>query len=138
MAEERAPKVSMYLQFFGESFDPDAITRDLGIQPHDHGRKGELIPTRGVPRRRDRWLLHIEDRETFYIGELITDLQALVAGKESAIRQVCTDHEVTVAVECAVLQPENLSSPHVLFPADFVAWVASINGTIEVDSTACG
>jgi len=47
MAPKPLPTVSFYFRFYGESFDPDEITRRLGIEPITHFRPGDPITEDG-------------------------------------------------------------------------------------------
>ena len=44
----------VYFAFYGEDFDPDALTQFLGIEPTDAWKKGTRLPEHGLPKA-DQW-----------------------------------------------------------------------------------
>jgi hypothetical protein len=133
MALEHSPTVGIYFRFYGTAFDPDEITRRLGIEPTSHYRAGDSAAGRTVPHRRDGWMIKIGPRETFEIEDLLQELQNQVDVTGAAVKQVCTDLQVQAVVVCAIVQPASASTPALEFPASFLEWVAGMGASINVD-----
>jgi Domain of unknown function (DUF4279) len=135
MAPKRLPTVSFYFRFYGDSFDPDEITRRLGIEPTTQFRPGDPITEDGKGRRRHHgWMVKIGERETLKVDDLLRELRERISVSSETIRQVCNDLNVNPVVVCGVRQHETAeTTPALMFPADFVAWVAEIDASIDVD-----
>lgn len=66
------PSIQLSLRFQAESFDPDEITRRLGIEPTTISMPGAPITPDGLGRgRRYGWKLAVEERETLELGTLL-------------------------------------------------------------------
>jgi hypothetical protein len=126
------PTVSMYLDFYGQSFDPDEITRRLDIKPTTTFCVGDPMPPTTAHRRRDGWMLEIGPVETFYITELLSELKTNVSVAPEEVKKLCSDLQVEVVVTC-VVETSGRKTPALDFPAEFVQWVASLGGKINVD-----
>jgi hypothetical protein len=71
-----------------DSFDPNEITRRVGIHPSDCWRKGELHPKTGRERKFSRWSLRSRLDEQMSLEEHIRDVLAQLEQSSSAFQQV--------------------------------------------------
>jgi hypothetical protein len=133
MKKDRLPRVSAYFRFFGESYDPDEITRRLGVTPTESFRIGDPIPKRSVLRKDDGWIVEIPPRETYELGGIIADLQSLIPVPGSAVKELCQDLKLEAVCEFAVLQPSEKSTPNMDFPPPFIDWLSERGASINVD-----
>jgi hypothetical protein len=135
MASKQLPTVSFYFRFYGDSFDPDKITRRLGIKPTASYRPGDPIMQDGKGRRRHYgWLIMSGEHETLKIDDLLRELRERINVPSHTIKQVCSDLGVNLVIVCGVRQHETAeTTPALFFPDDFVAWVAEIGGSLDVD-----
>ena len=129
------PTVKIYFRFYGESFDPDEITRRLGIEPTIHFRPGDPITKDGQGSRRGYgWMIKIGGRETLEIDDILQELRERVNVSSATIRQLCNDLGVEAVVVCGVGQHESAeTTPALFFPVDFIEWVAEMGASLNVD-----
>jgi hypothetical protein len=133
MKSDGLPRVSAYFRFFGESFDPDEITRRLGVTPTKSFRVGDSIRLRSVLRTVDGWIVEIPPRETYELGGIIADLKGLIPVSGGAVKELCRDLELEAVCEFAVLQPSEKSPPNMDFPPPFIDWLSERGASINVD-----
>jgi hypothetical protein len=134
------PIVSVHFDFYGESFDPDAITQRLGIEPTTHFRAGDPMSLGTGHRKRDRWILTVGDKEVLHIDDMLKELRGAINVSPQEIRNVCSELAVEAVVTCMVLpQPPQTPAtgspqmPSMEFPPDFVEWVASLGARLSID-----
>jgi hypothetical protein len=125
----------MYFRFYGDSFDPDEITRRLGIQPTIRFRPGDPITKDGQGRRRGYgWMLKVDGRDTIEIADMLHELQQRVSVPAQKVREVCSDLGVEPVVICGVGQHEDAdTTPALFFPADFIEWLNEMSASLNVD-----
>lgn len=128
------PKVLLCFRFYGEEFDPDEITRRLGLEPTSIFRPGDPITTDGRGRRRRfGWRLKVGYRETLELDGLIGEFRDLVDVPGALVRQICDELDVEAVVLCGVLQGDSEILPALAFPADFLEWVSRLGASLDVD-----
>lgn len=126
------PVVSVHFDFYGESFDPDVITKRLSIKPTGHFLAGDPMSLGTGRRRRDCWTLMVGDTETLYVDDMLEELRAAFTASPEAVKELCSELDVEAVVTCMVL-PQSRQMPAMDFPADFVDWAASLGAGITVD-----
>lgn len=107
-ADETFPRVWVSFDLIGASFDPDAITAQLGVEPTSHHRTGDPIFANRGRRRHDRWRVTIGPHVTIEIGSMLSELLARMKPGEQKLRQVCAQHSVEPAITCDVRCRTNL------------------------------
>jgi hypothetical protein len=131
---EASPIVRLDLRFFGEAFDPDEITRQLGIEPTTAFRPDDPITPDGEGRRRGfGWRLTALEREGLDIQDMLQEFRGRIPVPGQLMRQVCRDLDVRAVVFCGVRQHGSQTTPALTFPPDFVGWVAELGASIEID-----
>lgn len=135
MSTERLPTVRLFFRFYGESFDPDEITRRLGIEPTYKFGPGDSVTEDGRGRRRHSgWMIEVGGQETIEIDALLQELRKSVEVSAEAVRQLCDDLGVEAVVLCGVGQHEDaITTPALSFPTDFLEWVAEMGASLDVD-----
>ena len=137
---EQWPLVSLYLRFYseesdpGEHFDPEEITRRLGIEPTTQFRLGDPITADGEgKRRRSGWILNIARQETLQIDGMLQEMRNRLSSAKDVIPQICKDLRVRAVILCGVSRNESDHMPALDFPPSFTRWVASLGASIYVD-----
>ncbi len=137
---ELRPVVSMYLRFYsensepGEHFDPDEVTRRLGIEPTTQFRPGDPITEDGEGRRRrSGWILEFAEQETLQIEEMLDEVKRQINVAGSAIPQICRDLKVQAVILCGVRRNGSDAMPALGFSPRFIDWAASLELSINVD-----
>lgn len=132
-APQTLPSIQMSLRFRGEHFDPDEISRRVGIEPTTTFIPGDPISANGAGRRRrPGWKLAVE-AETLELGDLLTQFRDRVSVPGAVVKEVCADLGVTAVVTCSVLQRGHESTPALIFTADFLGWVSGLGASLDVD-----
>jgi hypothetical protein len=131
-ADETFPRVWVSFDFIGVSFDPDAITAQLGVEPTSRHRIGAPIFADQGRYRDDRWRVTIGPHVTVEIGSMFSELMDHMKPGETKLHQVCKQHSVEAAITCAI-EPTSSVTPQILFPMDLVRWAAQYNVELAVD-----
>jgi hypothetical protein len=135
MMSEPLPSVRIYFCLQGQSFDPEEVTRRLGIKPTASFRPGDPITKDGQGHRLGYgWMLKVGEHETIEIDDLLRELQETLSGPTTFIKELCDDLGLKPVVICGVGQHESATTtPTLFFPADFVNWLAEIEASLDVD-----
>lgn len=131
-ADETFPRVWVSFDLIGASFDPDAITAQLGVEPTSHHRIGDPIFADQGRYRDDRWRVTIGPHITVEIGPMLSELMTRMKPGETKLHQVYMQHNVEAAITCAV-EPTSSVTPQILFPMDLVRWAAQHDVELAVD-----
>jgi hypothetical protein len=128
------PRVAFYFRFFGDVFDPDEITRRIGIEPTTQFRPGDPITEDGEGSRRGYgWFVKVGYAETLAIDDLIQELRIRIDVSPSTVRQVCKDLDLELKVVCGVGQHESEATPALCFPPDFLEWLTELGAGLDID-----
>lgn len=125
----------MYFRFYGERFNPDEITRRLGIEPTTSFRPGDPITKDGKGiRRHYGWMLKVEGSGPFEIDGLLQEFRRRVPVPAEAVRQLCRDLSVDLVIACGVgIRDLGVSAPDLYFPSEFLNWVTDLGASLNVD-----
>jgi hypothetical protein len=133
MSEDSLPVVKVSFRLRGASFDPDEVTRRLGLEPTDAYRAGEPISRRGLGKHReDGWAIQIGPRETLEIAPMLRELRDLVGVEPEKLREVCTDLGLRAVIYIPI-EPTSSQAPSAEIPEDIIAWAAEFGASIDVD-----
>jgi hypothetical protein len=77
------PKISVRLYVTGESMDPAAVTRTLGLDPSVTWRKGEKR-TGIVPAKLDTWAYYVGDSEDVDLTPLLNEMLEVLLPRREA------------------------------------------------------
>jgi len=78
-----------YFALYGD-FDPDTITAQLGINPSESWRKGDLHPRRQYERKQSHWSLYSRLDESAALEEHIIDVLEQLDAKPDIVQELCT------------------------------------------------
>jgi hypothetical protein len=132
---KRLPRVDLYLRFYGETFDPDEITKRLGVEPTYSFRPGDPITKDGKGKRRDYgWMIEVKGFNPWENDDLLREFRQRVAVSPEAVRQLCRDLSINPVVICGVgIRDTAESAPDLYFPNEFLAWIAELGASLNVD-----
>ena len=74
-----------------DSFDPEDITRRIGVQPTESWRKGDLHPKTRHERKFSRWSLRSRLNDEAYLEEHVRDVLAQLEQNVSAFQQLAQE-----------------------------------------------
>lgn len=131
------PKVKLYFRFYGDSFDPDEITRRLKLEPTAQRRQGDPITKDGRGSYKDHsWMVKIGPSETLDIGGMLRELRKRIDVAPRSVRELCSDLHLDLVIVCAVGGEEADTMPAMFFPTEFLQWVVELGASLNVDVTA--
>jgi hypothetical protein len=128
------PRVKLYFRFYGEKFDPDEITRRLGIEPTISFRPGEPITKdgRGI-RRGYGWMVKVGRCGILDIDDLLQEFRQHLEVDADTIRQLCRDLNLNLVIVCGVGIGGSDTAPTLFFPTWFLEWVTELDASLNVD-----
>jgi Domain of unknown function (DUF4279) len=144
MPSESLPEVWISLDLVAREsgevdFDPDYVTRELGVVPTQQNRVGDAIRAGQGRRTFTRWRLSVGPADTLTIDAMMAEMLLLVRPASSRLRSVSKQIGVTPVLTCAV-RPRATGAtdggyvtPDVRFPLDIVQWAAENAVVLAVD-----
>lgn len=134
---EKLPKVQLYFRFYGDSFDPDEISRRLGLIPTTSYKPGDVITKDGKGKRLGYgWVLKVDGGRTIEIDDLLREFRQQVDVSPTLVRQVSQKLGVQPAIVCGVGAEAADVMPALVFPDDFIGWAADLGAALYVDVIA--
>ena len=118
----------------GHDFDPDEITRELGVIPtskHKTGDPGRYKP----PLDFSAWELSTEEMETPDIDPLVTRIYDQLTGKSSEIRRLIEKYELKAVLEVVLWIDTNQeeSTPALGFDDKVISFLHQVGAVIDID-----
>jgi hypothetical protein len=130
---EGVPRVGLYFRFYGENFDPDEVTRRLGIEPTNSFRPGDPLTKSGHGERRSPgWIMHV-GRSTFEIDDVLPEFRQRLDVSPHTVRKLCSDLNLNLVIICGVGLGGAEAAPGLYFPTEFLKWVTEMGADLNVD-----
>lgn len=122
----------VYFALFADEFDPDEVTKIIGIEPTKTRRKGNPIP------KHTSWVYstgQVED-EVVDVYEMSSSLIAKLAPHAEEIikakEKFCL--EAVLEVVLTVTPDDSKSTPAIGFESEVIAFVHKVGATIDIDT----
>jgi hypothetical protein len=128
------PVVSAMLLLRDAPFDPDDITRRVGLQPTISYRRGDPGPFE-QPRKRDFWGVTVGPQETLDVQALLQVLMDQVHPRLAPIGEVCAELGLTPVVSCTIELKSSLT-PVIQLSRGIVQQWADLGEILEIDVLA--
>ena len=96
MTETVVSKIKTEIVVSGDSWDPDELTRNIGIEPIEITRKGEERPNGRPPAPNTSWSIDSPWMHTDNIEDPVKIILSQVSGKENQIAKFAKDKELKV------------------------------------------
>ncbi len=127
-------EICIYLAIFGDDFDPDELTKTIGIAPTHTYRKGDSVsPGSKAPKRsEDCWEYNLGNIRTIDSDEISDRIEETFKDKVIAMRQLITQRSLCVRLY-VVLYIDPWQTPAVGFKPSFIKMLGDINAEIEMD-----
>lgn len=126
----------VYFALFGDDFEPDDLTKHLGISPTSISRKGSKIP--GKTPVCSSWELSTDNIANNYID--VFDLSASLIEKLKPKKELILDAKIRFNLS-AILEVvlwisvnEEHSTPAIGFDIDTIKFLGEIGASIDVDT----
>lgn len=117
---------------YGDEFDPNFITKQLGIDPCETYLKGELIKNGRIARKETSWSINTGYQDSFDINDQLGIITAQIRGKAEALVKI--KQELTVKMLfMIVVNIERNEAPAMYFERDFLSFVNEIGAEIGFD-----
>ena len=126
----------VYFALDGDDFDPDEVTKFLGIEPTSVKRKGSRVPGR-IPKR-NSWVLSTENIINDYIDvyEMSTQIVNRLKPKKELILKVKERFNVLPRFEVVLWfsMNEEHSTPAIGFEVETIQFLGEIGAFIDIDT----
>ena len=129
-------QVMVYFSMFADEFPLDAVTKQLGIEPTESYKKGDIIkkisPTENHVRSYTRWKLSTGYQESLDVGGQM-DMIINQIGDKSA---VINDLKKQFGLDCRftiVIIMNNGYTPGLYLNQSIIAFANSINADFDID-----
>jgi hypothetical protein len=116
----------------GITFDPDYVTRALGIEPTQQNRSGDPIHDGQGRWTFTRWRISEGPLETVTITGMLDQVISRLSTAGQKLNTVCDEIGVEPILTCTV-EPQSAETPDVTFPRPVVQWAANNNVALAVD-----
>src|SRR5207253_7204987 len=132
------PEVEVHFKLVGE-FDPEVVTRALGLSPTRTWRSGERLGTSLVTFDTDGWRVTAGPRGTLAAGELVRELLLLLApiGPKLAALRSQTKLKTILTVR-VYIPPERDAAPYLYVENDLMQQLADLDAALDVDIMLLG
>jgi hypothetical protein len=104
-------------------FEPDDISRQLGLNPTWSQRKGDIHPGSGRPRLNDEWCLACADDDFGDVGDQIISLVVKLTPKATTVAELSTKFDGTMHLVAYL----NGNYPGFFLTASILRDLASLN-----------
>ncbi len=129
-------QVMVYFSMFADEFPLDAVTKQLGIEPTESYKKGDIIkkisPTENHVRSYTRWKLSTGYQESLDVGGQMDMIIDQIGDKSAVIndlkRQFGLDCRFTI-----VIIMNNGYTPGLYLDQSIIAFANSINADFDID-----
>lgn len=125
-------KIRIDFSVFGESFNPNELTRLVDIIPTSTGLKGQLIPNRNITCKECAWDYSTGPRETLQFDDLSTQVVTLFKNKISIINDFVAQHNLSIKI-FVVIEIQQKQPPSLYLDKEFLMFVNNINAEIDMD-----
>ncbi len=121
----------VYFKLVGE-FDPDAVTKDLGIEPTSIRNKGRPLP------EYDSWEYSQGKKsgELINVYEMSSSLVKLLEPKADAIAEAIKKYNLSAELQVVlwITMDESISTPTVGFDERTIQFLNKVGASIDVDT----
>ncbi|MES2777139.1 MAG: DUF4279 domain-containing protein [Bacteroidota bacterium] len=97
----------VYFALEGDNFNPDEVTKRLGVLPTKIRRKGEPVGNNGMKNKFSAWYLHTEKTDNLFVKNLVKDVVERLFDKIDIINGLKKDFHLTSILETVLLIDEN-------------------------------
>jgi hypothetical protein len=81
-------------------------------------------------------MIKIGPQETWGIEGMLQELRERADVSASAVKQLCADLQIELVIVCGVGGEQADTMPAMLFPTEFLKWVADLGASLDVDVLA--
>ena len=131
---EHNNEICVYLSIFGDDFDPEDLTKAIGIKPTHTHRKGDIFrpESPSLRRKEDAWDYNLGYVHTIDSDEISDVIEETFQGKIEVTSQFITEHSLFVKLY-VVLNMDPWQTPAVGFKRSFVKMLGDLDAEIEMD-----
>jgi hypothetical protein len=125
-------EAEVYFALYGPDFDPDEVTRLVGLQPTSITRRSDPRPKQSILKvssgKVENDVIDIYDMSSALVAKLAPYSDKIA----SARRQM--NVEAVLEVVLWITMDETKSTPAIGFDADVLSFVVAVGATIDVDT----
>jgi len=125
-------KGEVYFMLFGEDFDPETVSRELGVSPSRTRIKADPTP------RKSMWIYSKGEKEHELIdiyamaSSVVSDLQPYAEKIGESMRKHNLDAVLEVVLEISV--DDSISTPAIGFDKNVIEFLSKIGASIDIDT----
>lgn len=125
-------EAEVYFALYGDEFDPDAVTRMVGIEPTSIKRKKDPIPKHTWW----RYSLGKIENDVINIYDMSAALIAVLQPHQEKIAQVKTSHSLNAVLSVVlwITCDETISTPAIGFDENVISFLNTVGATIDIDT----
>jgi hypothetical protein len=122
----------VYFALYADEFDPDEVTKIIGIEPTKTRRKGNPIPRctfweYSTGKIEDE-VVDVYEMSSSLVATLVPHADKIIQAKERFGLQAVLEVVLTVTPD------ESKSTPTIGFEAEVIAFVHNVGATIDIDT----
>ena len=129
-------QVMVYFSMFANEFPLDAVTKQLGIEPTESYKKGDIIkkisPTENHVRSYTCWKLSTGYQESLDVGEQMDMIIDQIGDKSAIINDLKRQFELDCRFTI-VIKMNNGYTPGLYLDQSIIAFANSINADFDMD-----
>jgi len=119
---------------YGDSFDPNLVSKELLITATKQWLKGEAIHSHPKsPKRKETcWRLTAPKMSGYYVEDGLMHIYQRLYSKQSEIIKLVKEHGLEVDLEIVIRFTETEDIPAVVIPPHILSFLASLNANLKV------
>jgi hypothetical protein len=133
-------RIAINLTIFGEKFNPEDLSKYIGIMASSMWRKGDIVPPfKGTYRldirlrKHDFWQYSSSFIETLDFEEVSNVFVNIISPKIENIKQFVEENNLEIVLNI-IVKVENNETPGIHFNMPFIHLANSLNAEIDVDT----
>lgn len=127
-----AAQISAAFTLTGIGFDPDEVSRILGLIPTKVWRYGNQIQNTLLKREHDGWSLSTELSERGDLSKQVNIILEILYEKSHDIKKICEDFNINGEISC-VIYAKLEELPEIHFSHEIIRKASELNAEIDVD-----
>lgn len=128
-------KIKVYLTLIGEDFDPEAVSRQIGMPPDEIRLPGEIL---GNGRRfgHTEWSLETEREDRDDLEPLLRRLLNRLPCSPRRLKEIAEEHSAEWDI-LIWLTASGSESPLLIFPRDVIQFIGEMGAAVGFDNYIC-
>ncbi len=127
----KPPDIEVALKLTGQGFDPEDVTKVVGLQPTKTWRLGDPVQRTALRRKNDGWSIGVAPTETFDMETVLCRLLDIIEPHKEKIIESMSRFNLQGEISFGVFVYGE--TPASYFEADTVRRVAALGASLGID-----